>query len=101
MCKCRSRARACSVAARWRAARIGWMNHAWPFDPKLARALPTEDDYDTAIKTLDAALLYNPKSVLAWYLRGYLLQTKNRADLSLRDFPRMVALENDDPELRH
>ena len=80
---------------------MGWMNHAWPFDPKLPRALPTDADYVTAIRNLDAAILHNPKSVLAWYLRGYLLQTQNRTDLSLRDFRRMIAMENDDSELRH
>jgi tetratricopeptide (TPR) repeat protein len=80
---------------------IGWMSHAWPFDPRLARALPTDNDYAAALQNLDAALLHNPKSVLAWYLRGYLLQTKNRADLSLRDFRRMAAMEAEDRELRH
>ena len=82
-------------------AAIGWMSHAWPFDPRLPRALPTDSDYDTALQNLDAALLHNPKSVLAWYLRGYILQTKNRTDLSLRDFRRMVAMEAEDRELRH
>lgn len=80
---------------------IGWMSHAWPFNPKLARALPTDRDYVEAAKNLDTALLHHPKSVLAWYLRGYILQTTGRVDLSLRDFRRMVAMENDDPELRH
>jgi hypothetical protein len=82
-------------------AAIGWMSHAWPFDPRLPRALPTDSDYDTALQNLDAALLHNPKSVLAWYLRGYILQMKNRGDLSLRDFRRMAALEAEDRELRH
>jgi tetratricopeptide (TPR) repeat protein len=82
-------------------ASIGWLTHAWPFEPGLPRALPTDNDYDAAIHNLDAALLHNPKSVLAWYLRGYLLQTKNRIDLAQRDFRRMAALEAQDPELRH
>jgi Tfp pilus assembly protein PilF len=40
--------------------------------------------------------LHNPNDVLAWYLRGYVLQTKNRSDLTDRDFRRMVAVENND-----
>ncbi len=80
---------------------IGWMSHAWPFDPKLPRVRPTDHDYAMCLEYLDAALLNDSKNVLAWYLRGYVLQTRNRADLTLRDFRRMVELENEDAELRH
>lgn len=80
---------------------LGWWSHAWPFDEKLPRVRPTDDDYERALQSLDAALLHNPNSSLAWYLRGYCLQTKNRSDLSLRDFRRMAAMEIEDKELRH
>ncbi|MSQ94706.1 MAG: hypothetical protein EXR98_09145 [Gemmataceae bacterium] len=80
---------------------IGWWSHGWPFDEKLPRVRPTDDDYERALQSLDAALVHNPNSTLAWYLRGYCLQTKNRSDLSLRDFRRMAAMETEDKELRH
>src|SRR5262249_23217688 len=67
---------------------IGFMSHAWPFDPKLPRVRPTDLDYSQALEYLDAALLNDPKNVLAWYLRGYVLQTRGRSDLTLRDFRR-------------
>ncbi len=80
---------------------LGWWSHAWPFDAKLPRVRPTDDDYDRCLQSLDAALLHDAKNTLAWYLRGYCLQTKNRSDLSLRDFRRMAAMEIEDKELRH
>lgn len=79
----------------------GWWSHAWPFDAKLKRVRPTDDDYDRVLQHTDAALLHDPANVLARYLRGYVLQTKGRSDLSLRDYRRMVTYELDDPELRH
>jgi hypothetical protein len=80
---------------------IGWMSHAWPFDPKLPRVRPTDHDYAMCLEYLDAALLNDTKNVLAWYLRGYVLQTRDRADLTLRDLRRMVEQENENAELRH
>ena len=79
----------------------GWWSHAWPFDDRLPRVRPTDDEYERCLEYLDAALPHDPKNSLVWYLRGYVLQTKNRSDLSLRDFRRMAALELDDPESRH
>ena len=79
----------------------GWWSHAWPFDARLPRVRPSDADYDRCVEFLDAALLHNPHDVLAWYLRGYCWQAKNRPDLTLRDFRRMVAIENDDADLRH
>ncbi|MBI3821511.1 MAG: hypothetical protein HY289_02400 [Planctomycetes bacterium] len=79
----------------------GWWSHAWPFEPRMPRLRPTNDDYDRVIQYCDAALLHDPANVLAWYLRGYVLQTKGRSDLSLRDYRRMAAIEIDDPEVRH
>jgi tetratricopeptide (TPR) repeat protein len=75
-----------------------WLTHAWPFEPKLPRVRPT--NYDRCLDYLDVALRHDPKNVLAWYLRGYILQTRSRSDLSLRDYRRMVELELDDKELR-
>jgi tetratricopeptide (TPR) repeat protein len=84
----------------WPAA-AGFASHAWPFDARLPRVRPTDDDYDRALQYLDVALRHNPKNTLAWYLRGYVMLARNRPDLTLRDFRRMVDLELDDPELRH
>ena len=78
----------------------GWWSHSWPFEPKQPRMRPTDADYKDCLEILDAAILQDPTNVQAWYLRGYCLQTTNRADLSLR-FPRMVALEIEDEDLRH
>src|SRR5205085_1489694 len=58
-------------------------------------------EYDRALEYLDTALLHDPKSVVAWYLRGYVEAAKARPDLTLRDLRRMAAMELEDPELRH
>ena len=78
-----------------------WWSHAWPFDDKLPRVRPTEDDYDRCLEWLNAAIAHDPRNVQAWYLRGYCLQAKHRTDLTLRDFRRMVTYETADPEQRH
>jgi hypothetical protein len=78
-----------------------WLAHAWPFDDHLPRIRPTDEEYDRCLEYLDAAVLNNPKDALAWYLRGYVLQTKNRPDLTRRDLRRMAALEAEDRDLRH
>ena len=45
--------------------------------------------------------MHNPKNNLAWYLRGYVYQAKDRSDLTLRDLRRMADMESDDREIRH
>jgi tetratricopeptide (TPR) repeat protein len=78
----------------------GWWSHAWPYDERQKRVKPTNAEYDEALRWLGTALRHDPNNVLAWYLRGYILQTLNRSDLTLRDYRRMVALELDDEDLR-
>jgi hypothetical protein len=77
-----------------------WWSHAWPFDDRLPRVRPTDVEYDRCLEYLDAALLHNPHDVLAWYLHGYVLQAKDRPDLTRRDLRRMAALEATDRDLR-
>lgn len=81
--------------------KLGWWSHAWPFDEKLPRVRPTDEDYDDVLDYTEVALRHDPRNVLTWYLRGYALQAKNRSDLTLRDFRRLAAIETDDPVLRH
>ncbi len=78
-----------------------WWSHAWPFDDKLPRVRPTEDDYERCLEWLNAAVAHDPRNVQAWYLRGYCWQAQRRPDLTLRDFRRMVTYEIADPEQRH
>lgn len=79
----------------------GWWSHAWPYDERQKRVKPTNEEYDEALGWLGIALRHDPGNTLAWYLRGYILQTLNRSDLTLRDYRRMVDLELDDEDLRH